>query len=55
MANSKNKVHPSADKLNNFAPEKGNDADYSLDHVQSGPQKTPNVPAPAHKKIKPGK
>jgi hypothetical protein len=54
---SKESQHPSVQKLNrpNLATDKGNDVDYSLDHVQSGPQKTPNVPAPAFNKVKPGK
>jgi hypothetical protein len=57
MANTKNSVHPSASRLNNFAPEKGNDVDSSREHIQSGPQTASNhmTPAPAFKKVKPGK
>ena len=59
MANTKNNVHPSASRLNNFATEKGNgnDVDSSREHVKSGPQSGSryNLPAPAFKKVKPGK
>jgi hypothetical protein len=51
--------HPSVQKLNrpNLAPDKGNDVLDDRSHIQSGPQTASRhmTPAPAFRKIKPGK
>jgi hypothetical protein len=59
MSNTQGKTHPSAAKLNrpNLAPMKGNDVSHDRSHVQSGPQSASRFdqPAPAFRKVKPGK
>lgn len=59
MSNPKDKVHYSASKLNdpNKAPMSGSDVSDDRSHIQSGPQTATrhDQPAPAFRKVKPGK